>query len=204
MNEAMSNALRGVGVSYRDYRLSLIANQPQEINVGGNYWQIISQTASADITLEFDDKDRISRRSGTGGPSVYQRVRVQSTVDQVVVISLGYTGGMAPYDRSVATFGGTLNLSYAVPSATTDVPDVSVPGTGTAALTANNANRRGVTIHNPSTSAGPVRIGGGSVGAARGHMLEPGADITIEGTQGVSAYNPNASPVVLSILDQTL
>lgn len=192
-------------IAYRDYAIPLVAGVPYSLNVAGNYWQVVSLSGNTAVTIEFDESQSISRPAGTGGPALYSTVRVTSSVSQTAVLSLGFAGGLAPYDRSVTSFAGaTLNLSYAVPAVSLDVPDVSVPATSVQALTSTNALRRSVTIHNPSTSAGPVRIGGASVGATRGHMLEPGADITVEGSQGLSAYNPNASAVVLSILDQTL
>lgn len=192
-------------IAYRDYTVPLVAGVPYLLNVNGNYWQVLSASGNAAVMLEFDESQAITRNAGTGGPAAYSTVRLTSAVNQTVVVSLGFTGGLPPYDRSTAGFSGaTFNLAYAVPAASTDLPDVSVPSLGTAVLTVNNANRRALIIHNPTTSAGPVRIGGASVGAARGHLLEVGADLAIEGTQGLTAYNPNGVDVVLSLLDQTL
>ncbi len=202
MNNALG--LRGVKVSYRDYNLSLLAGQPREINVGGNYWQIISQSVSADLLLEFDEVDRITRRAGSGGPSQYQRVRITSAVDQSVVISLGYTGGGNPYDRSPVTIGGTINVADAVPSSNATIADAVVTAGAQAIVVAANANRRTALIKLVTDVPLGVRIGDSATAAARGYQMDTGDTASIDGTAAIYVFNPNAVSVTLAVTFQTI
>ncbi len=49
-------------VSYRDYPRVLQAGVPQRIGVSGDYWQLVKCTG--EITLEFDQGVRLTRRGG--------------------------------------------------------------------------------------------------------------------------------------------
>lgn len=188
-------------LSYRDYKLALLAGVPQELRVAGNYWQVISTAAGAPVMLAFDESAAIQRNAGTGGPATYSAVRVSSAVDQLVTISLGQLAGPAPYDRGDMTFAGTINVAASVPTVNASLPDVAVAATTLTLLSAADPTRRTFTIKLPTTAAGPVRIGDSAIGAARGLLLEEGETAVIAGTSAVYVYNPNAVAVTVTMME---
>ncbi len=191
-------------ISYRDYRLPLLAGIPYSLDVGGNYWQFVKASAASEIDITFDESQTISRLPGTGGPALFSRVMLLSGVDQIVVMSFGFTGGLAPYDRGNSVFAGTINVAASVPSINAPLDDAVIAAASSQLLVGIDLFRRALIIKNASGSVGPVRLGDSSVSATRGLLLEEGETANIDGTSALYAYNPNGSAVTLTLLSQSL
>lgn len=185
--------------AYRDYVFTLAAGVPQSIRVVGDYFQIIQSAGK--VGLSFDDAPALTRSQGQGGPASYSAVTLSSATAQTVTVSLGQLNGSAPpYDNSLTSFGGTVNVLNSVSDQCNPLADVAVPSAGSAVLAAASATRRSLVIKLPGTAANAIRIGDATVGAAKGVMLEPGDAVTLDGTAAVSAYNPGGAPVTVTLL----
>lgn len=183
---------------YRDYPFSLAAGIPRTVNVQGDYWQVIK--ASSEITLQFDEGDRINRTQGTGGPATYQRVTITSAVDQpAVVVSLGLTNGKTPYDAR-ATFDGTLNVSTDLPTVQQPITDVTIAAGASQLLAAVDATRTALIVRMPDDASGDVRLGDSSVAANKGIRIGAGDAAELTGGAAIYGYNTSADDVTVSLL----
>lgn len=198
-------------ISYRDYTLGLSAGVAQEVNVHGDYFQVIKATGK--ITLEFDQGVKIHRYQGMGGPVSYSRVRVTSDVDDSdVQLALGNTDGRAPYDGRATFQGSTVNVTERVPNTATPQADVAVANAAQAALhAAVSATRMGTWVTVPlydntgallAGGAGLyVRVGDSTVAANKGSILFPGDTRYFPGTHRLYAYNALGAAVDLAVLE---
>lgn len=188
----------GTNVNYRDYNFILRAGVAQQLKVAGDYYQVI--TANGAIVLQFDQGVTISRQQSMGGPANYvDSVTVTSPIDQTVVLSLGTTNGMVPYDSRGDFSADTINVSQRIANTITPLPDVSVPAGAAASLVGADATAVDVIIALPSTESGPVRIGDSTVDGTHGFLLEPGSTLVVSGTPAIYAYNPNALAIKLTL-----
>ncbi len=180
-------------VKYRDYQLVLAAGVSQDIAVRGDYWQLI-KTPAGEVTIELDETVRIMRVAPSGGPGNYSRVRVTSTVDQTVVLALGTTNGLVPYDnRTVIT--GTLSVNQAIPTLANGLGDVAITAGSTGTFAAS-ATRDTIIISLDDAAPDYVRVVSGGVG--NGVRLYPGGSISLRTTAAVQVRNPNAVTVTVS------
>jgi len=180
-----------LNTNYRDYRLTLAAGVPKEITVRGDYWEVVD--AADEVTLEFDQGVRITRGQGYGGPADYNTVTIHSATAQTVTVSLGLTNGRVPYSCRV-------NARMTLPGLAVPIPDVTVLAGAQALIAAAETLRMKLYIRLASTSPGNVRIGDVTVAAGRGHLLEPGDGVTIEGGMALYAFNEAAADTALTLL----
>ncbi len=184
-------------VSYRDYPRALQANVPHRIGVPGDYWQLVK--CIGEITLEFDQGVRLTRRQGAYGPGSYREVLITSPVDQTITISLGVTNGVAPGDNDVS-FAGTINANIAPITVQAALPDVAIAAGTQQLLASLDANRRELVVRWPSTASGNLRVGDSTTAANRGVELEPGDAIIITGTSAVYGFNVGLASASASLL----
>ncbi len=189
-------------ISYRDYSVPLSAGVPYEIGVAGTYWQLISASAGALVSMQFDESQGIGRLPGSGGPAQYSRVRLTSAVDQTVVVSLGFTGGLTPYDRGSLSFAGTLNVLSNNPVATPTLDDLVIASGATVLIDAALVGRLSLIVQlvayggpDLSTFIG-FRVGDSSVSATRGALVMEG--VGWPGTAGVYLHNPSPFSVTVT------
>jgi hypothetical protein len=196
-----------MSTSYRDYNFQIPASGEYD-NLAvpkGTYWQCIATQSGGAVKLVFDNGAALLAPVGTGGPQAYTRVNVLGTAGDTVTLRLGDVGGMPPYDSRGTLSGVTVQSIVTVGATHNPLGDQAVGAGASSALAGANINRRAIIIKNPSASAGPVRIGApGTVDNAHGVMLEPGEALTLECTAGVSAWNPNASAVTLTMTEIAL
>lgn len=81
------------------------------------------------------------------------------------------------------------------------VPDDSVASTTTEMILPTNTDRRKAILSNPFGNPREFRIGDSSTGAARGIELQPGATISLETTDAIYAYNPDAFAMSITIVE---
>lgn len=182
-------------ISYRDYSIPLSAGVPYLLNVGGDYYQVITCTGS--ITLEFDQGVKLNREQGMGGPVSYSGVMITSSIDQTVVLSLGNTDGRVPYDSRATLNGAVVNVTERVANTLTPKVDAAVAAAATQTLAAADATRMALwvtiplvdTAGNLIVSNNGCRIGDSSVDATRGTEVFPGDTVRIPGTMRVDLYN---------------
>lgn len=188
-------------LSYRDYKLALLAGVPQELRVAGNYWQVISTAAGAPVMLSFDESAAIQRNAGTGGPATYSAVRVSSAVDQLVTISLGQLAGPAPYDRGDLSFTGTVNVASPISTSTPTYPDVTVAAGAVAMLLPPNALRSGVLVTVGTEADAQVRFGDSSVSSTRGLPAYATDTYQTNARSAVYVFNGSSVPVTFALLE---
>lgn len=182
-------------ISYRDFPLNLLAGVPQRVPVSGDYYQVV--TSAGAITLEFDQGVKVSRYQGMGGPANYTGVTITSAIDQAVVVSLGRTAGLAPYDGRANVVGAVFNVVERVANTITPAPDVTVADAGLELLLAADATRLGVWVTIPLKDTGgniidsqdTVRIGDSTTAAGKGSIMYPGDTRFFPGTHAIYAYN---------------
>lgn len=183
---------------YRDYRFALAAGVPVTIGVTGDYWQVMK--ASDEVTIQFDEGDKIGRAQGTGGPAKYSKVTITSATDQTtVVLALGLIAGKTPYD-SRATFSGTLNVSTNLPTVQQPITDVTIAAGASALLAAADSTRTALVVRMPDDAAGDIRLGDSSVAVNKGLRAGAGDAASISGGAAIYAYNASADPITVSIL----
>lgn len=186
-------------ITYRDYQIPLQANVPVQLQVKGDYYQVI--TANGSITLQFDQSVTISRQQSMGGPVAYKdSVIVTSPIDQTVVVSLGYTDGSAPYDGRGNFSAQTVNVTVQHANTLTPASDVVLAAGAATLIQSADATTIDTIIKNPATSVGAIRLGDSTVGATKGDVLDPGERALLTTTAAVYGYNPNASAVTVSVL----
>lgn len=179
----------------KDYPFVLGAGAEVDLNVQGDYFQVIS--ASGDIGLRFDEAAMITRAQGMGGSAEYSRVSVYSPIAQTVVVSLGY--GIATDSR--ASLSATVNTT--VEPATQNIPlaEVSVGAGSTVLLAAANADQKELRVGVKSTEANGVYIGDVTVGAAiQGGYIEEGCVDYVATEAALYGYNPGAAAISVNVL----
>lgn len=182
-------------ISYRDFPLNLLAGIPQRLPVSGDYYQVI--TSDGAITLEFDQGVKVSRFQGMGGPASYTAVTITSAIDQAVVVSLGRTDGLAPYDGRANVVGAVFNVVERVPNTITPLDDVQVDDATLEQLAALGADRMGLWVTIPIKdragavidSQDTVRIGDSTTAAGKGSIMYPGDTRYFPGTNALYAFN---------------
>lgn len=187
--------------NYRDYVVNLLAGNPYEIAVSGDYYQVL--TASVELTLMFDDTVKVSRQQGQGGPADYRRVTLVSTVDQIVKVALGYVKGLAPYDSRGGSggAGGGGSVPGVINTAQRSTPDQTVPAGTAAQLLPADAARSSATI-SVKTADGECRFGDSGVGIAEGLPAFIGDSFINNNRGAVWVYNGGAAPAVFAILEE--
>lgn len=185
-----------MSISYRDYKVILAAGVAQDITVPGDYWQLI-ETPGGPILLELEEIVRLTREAGMGGPGNYSYVRLTSPVAQSIVIGLGFTNGLAPYDsRSPA-----VQALLAQPETVSGLDDAIIAAGATANFPANVLRD---TILLTLDDAAPDFVRVASQGAAKGARLYPGGSISIRAKGAVTVRNPNGIAVTVSASETLL
>ncbi len=186
-----------------DYVLNLTAGVPEVLDVDGNYFQI--RSAASPVMLVFNGEQEITREQGEAGPrSPFSQVKVRSEVDQIVSLSLGNVPNGSPYD-SRATFTGTVNAVLDVPNDNNGQADVSIDPGVTAVILGADPSRLAARLLIPSAAADSdpnagLRIGKtGTVSDASGSLLEAGVVDYFPGTGQLSAHNPTANQITLTV-----
>lgn len=189
--------MSGINITYRDHTVSLQAGVSYPLAYAGEYWEVVK--ATGEIKLEFDQGSAVTRGAGCGGPASYRVVTITSPIDQTVRVSLGYLGGMSPYNAR-AFFDGTINADVAPITVQDPLADVAVPAGAQQLLAAFDPDRRELVIRWPSTASGPLRIGDSTTAANKGMELEPGDGYSVSGTAAIYGFNTGAAPASARLL----
>lgn len=180
-------------IKYRDYTIALDAGVPQSIAVFGDYWQLI-KTPAGEITMELDDTSTIIRQAPSGGPGNYHRVTLTSALSQTVVVALGYTNGLTPYDNGIV-IGGTFEVANRIPALARGLADIAIAAAGTGTFI-QNLTRDSIIVSLDDAAPDYVRVCSGA--ATEGVRLYPGGQITLQTKAAVTVRNPNAVGVTVS------
>jgi len=183
----------------RSYSLTLAVNAPQSIDAQGNFFRIVSASASATVSVQMDTGPYTPMEAGNAiklERGEFGRLTLKSAVAQTVVIVAGF-GTM--YDDQQAV---TVNANATVaPGNTLDNGgDVSLAATATTSVRAADANQLAVIIKADIANTATIRVGTTAVGAAQGYPLEPGESVTIATTAAIAAYNPDAAAQNVHVL----
>lgn len=180
----------------RDYKLALDAGIPQTLNVQGDYYHVL--VATSDVTIKFDEGAALTRSVGQGGEQDYSRVTIVSTVNQSVVVSLGY-GSLSDSRSNVSA---TINTTIAPSNKLNPKAEIVIGAGATVLLAAANANRKELRIGVKSTEANGVYIGDISAGAATpGGYIEEGSVEYVNCEAAVYGYNAGAGAITVNVLD---
>ena len=182
----------------RDYAYTFDAGQTITATVRGNAFHIV--TAESPVKLRFDNGKQATRWQGMGAAfeTEYSDVEISSETAQTIIITLGY-GEM--WD-SRASITGSIGVSIDYPNVITPKAEVSIGAGATVQVAGVDATRRALRIGVKSTEAGGVYFGDSATGATtEGGYIEQGGADYVEITGAVSVYNPNASAVVVNLLE---
>lgn len=186
-------------VKYRDYRLTLQAGVPQALDAPGDYWQLI-ETPGGNVTIELDDSVTLTRAAPCGGPGNYTRAVFTSATTQTIIVALGYTNGLVPYDNRMVTYAG-LEVLERVPEAVQGLADLAIAAGASGTFVAN-LSRDSIVISLDDAAPDYVLIASGAAGV--GVRLYPGGSQAIRTTAAVQVFNPNAVPVTVSATQTVL
>lgn len=186
-------------VKYRDYRLVLAAGVPQVIDAPGDYWQLV-ETPGGSVSIELDDSVTLTRAAPCGGPGNYRRAVFTSSTAQTIIVALGYTNGLVPYDNRMVTYSG-LEIIERVPESVAGLADLAIAA-GASSSFAANLSRDSIVVSLDDAAPGYVLIASGAAGV--GVRLYPGGSITIRTTAAVQVFNPNAVAVTVSATQTVL
>jgi len=181
----------------RDYVLNLDGVNEQHIDTDGDFFHLQAvNVGGANVLLRFDDGPQITRQQGEGNRVYYSRVSITASAACQITVQLGY--GYATDSRaSIAV--GTITTPITPALHNPAVPDVVCASGVTTALLAGDANRLGAVIGVASTAANGVRIADGAAGAAAGILVEPGQTLPLFSQDAISAYNPGAGAITVTI-----
>tara|TARA_R110001599_G_scaffold287356_2_gene489913 strand:+ start:6939 stop:7496 length:558 start_codon:yes stop_codon:yes gene_type:complete len=180
----------------KDFPISLKQDVEYLITYPGSAFHV--QDAAAPVTLRFDNGDSITRQKTQGAVvSPFQRVTLLSSVDQVVVLTLG--DGIS-FDGRSEVVSATINTTIEVGDSFGLQLDVAV-GLAATQIAAADANRKELLIHVPSSSTDSIRVGGASVAVNRGFEVEPGSSLVLSNESAVYAISTGAGSVTVSLLD---
>lgn len=180
-------------VRYGDYNVNLLAGIPYVIQVPGDYWQLI-KTPGGEIEILMDDSERIVRQAPSGGPGNYRRVTLTSALSQAVVIALGHTNGLTPYDSGTIV-SGSFEVLNKIPSLNRGLADIAIAAGGTGTFV-QNLTRDSLIVSLDDNAPDYVRVCSGAAG--EGVRLYPGGSKTIQTKGAVVVRNPNAVVVTVS------
>lgn len=176
-------------------RVTLAANVPQRWNIPGDWVAAVTAPASVtDLTVRFDDSEKVPLPGGIGFRRYYNTVELESATGGAFVVMVGF--GSVADARSTANV--TVNTTVAPGASLFDGGDVSCASGAATQLLALDAARSYANITNPSTNTVTVRVGTSGVSAASGTPLEPGQTLPISTTAAIYAYQASGGAVTIS------
>lgn len=180
-----------MGIS--DYKLSLVANTPQTINVSGDAFHVL--LAGSPVYLSFDDGTTIKRYQGVGGtaPKAYTKVSIESEVNQNVTLSLG--SGTIFDSRS--NISATLNTTIAPANINTPLTSVVISPGATVLLVGADADRKELRIGIKSDNVDGIYFGDiNTAVGVQGGWIELGGVEYITSEAPIYGYNPHPTDSV--------
>lgn len=173
---------------------------------GGSFFRLLVCPSAVDIVVTKDSAP-IATMTGVSAGVAWQArdkdgqierfsaIEITSASAQTIKIAVGY--GELSDD---ATTG---NVAVAHATGLSELPDVVVAAAGTAQLAAANANRRTLIVGSIAANGGNARVGGATVGAARGSEIQPGLSFALDTEGAVHAHNPTAASLTFTLLEIT-
>lgn len=174
-------------------RITLAAGVPKRFDYDGDYFHQLTAPV-ADLTVRFDDGEKVPAYEGVGFRRYYRAVEFESATGQAIVALVGF--GSVADGRATANVNSTVNISPG--NTINDGGDVATDPTAVTQLLAADADRLYALIKNVSTNTVTVRIGTAAVDAINGVPLEPGETLPYPTTAAIYAYNPSGGAVTIS------
>lgn len=180
-----------------DYTISFQGAGQQPIMAIGRFLRV--RDAQSAIRVSFDGSAEIELEKGEQADLGSENVRCYISSEVGQVVKLRVSANRQDDNRPVTNVSA---MATVVPSNNSaDQPAVSVLTLGSARLAQANGLRKEIEISVASTEAGGVWVGGSTIGNARGSFIEPGMSKVYESAAEWWAYNPNASTVVVQVLE---
>jgi len=184
----------------QDFTRYIEAGTETEIDINGDYFHVFE--SDTDITLQFDEGQRIKRKAGQGGSVFeYEKVTISSEVTQTVRISVGF-GTVTDTANGASSGGGgvsgDVNATIKTANAIKQYGDQTVnAGVSIKVLSANNNRKEAVIVSN-ANNPDFVRLGTSLVDGSTGIPIDAGGSFTINATSEVWIHNtsPNTAATV--------
>jgi hypothetical protein len=184
-------------MAFSDHDLVFLGSDVQEIQAVGRYIRIREATSSVYLTI--DGSGEIVRAKGEQidvGKNSY-RVRIRSTVAQNVSVVSSDT----PQDDNRNSVSLTVNATVTNGNDNAHLAKVAVGAGVSALIAAANVNRKSLRVSLLSDAAGYVTLGKLGVTATAGGTLEAGMVDYIDTEGALYAFNPNAVPVDVWVME---
>lgn len=178
-------------------RVTLVANVPQRFGVEGD-WIACTTAAATDLTARFDQSEKVPLPQGLGFRRYYREVELESATGGAFVVLAGF-GSVADARASVAA---NLTVNTAPGNTVPVGGDIACVAGVATLLSALDATRLTITVTNPSSNTGNVRVGPAGVGAANGFLVEPGVSVSVATTAAMYCYSATLQTVSVGIVQQ--
>lgn len=181
----------------KDFSLQLEAGVPREIGFPGSAFHV--QEASGPVKLSFDNGDSVTREKTQGAKvKPYQLVRIESSIAQAVIISLGDS---VTVDGRASVGIQEVSASVVPANGINEVPDVIVSNAAVQLLPSSQF-RQEILVAVPEDAANGVRVGSAAVASDRGLRVGIGQTLALTTEAAVFAIRDGAEDVTVSIIEQ--
>ena len=177
----------------RQYSIALTANTPYALSKPGNLLHIYNATSP--ITFQTDDGANITLVTGMSCERDYDTISLLSNVNQSVIVTLGY----GKINDNRATVNAQITADTKIANTFTTSADVSIAGTTQVQVLAAVATRKTAIISSLSTNTANLRVGDAGSAIGEGIELTPGGTVTLDTTDAIKVYNPDAAVQVVTI-----
>lgn len=189
-------------MSFGDYSLTFSGAGERPIQAIGRFLRI--READSDVYIRYGSRSEIKRLKGEQidfgdfyRKDLAEQIVIRSLIAQTIELVVSDT----PQDdnRQAVSLSTTTTLDSS--NNTADAPAVSVAATSSAQLVTSNGNRIELEIAVSSDEIGGVWVGGSTIANQRGVLIEPGMSRVYSSDSEWWAYNPNASAVLVQVLE---
>lgn len=171
----------------REITVVLQANEPEYLNISGNFVNIRSVTGSVRVGLNGSGLVSYVQSETING--AFDRLELVSSTTQAVTLLYGpgrFDGIAAIIDNDV---------SLGVPSALAATAPVSCPNGAVTLVSASGATKKTTRLSTLSSAAGNVFFGPSGIGAGEGCPIEPGGIDYVPGTMAIYVRNDSGAGV---------
>lgn len=183
----------GIQNPYKEFSYEIPSGASQLVDYDHHSFRVLSLTSGASLSVQFEGGGKTSfigagvgleHVDGEGRPIAYRKARLYNDGGTSLNVTVGLSIGKIQDNRF--TTSGTITTQESKGATIQDTADVTLNnGSETLLLAAFSSRRVAYIVADPANTVN-IRIGKtGTVGAARGALLQPGQTMTISG----SAYN---------------